>query len=117
MDKNLEAIRRQLEHFGHRDRRFRYPEAFRKQVVRYAREQLPRSSKTQLSKRVGIPWGTIARWIKRSEGRKSDTSLVPVRIAAPEIQKEPPVSMVTPGGWRIEGLSVDQTCRILERMR
>ena len=116
MDQNLKSIRAQLEKFGHRDQGFRYPESFQKQVAQYARGQIGRYSKNQISKTVGIPWVTIGRWMEQIEGQ-TNTGLVPVRITASELQTKPSVSMVTPEGWRIEGLSVDQTCRILERMR
>ena len=116
MDQNLKSIRAQLEKFGPRGPGFRYPRVFRKQVAQYARGQLGRCSKNRISKKVGIPWVTIGRWMARIEGQ-THTGLVPVRIRANELQTKPAVSMVTPEGWRIEGLSVDQTCRILERMR
>ena len=116
MDQNLKSIHAQLEKFGHRDQGFRYPESFQKLVAQYARGQLARCSKSRISKKVGIPWVTIGRWIEQIESQ-THTDLVPVRIRSNELQTKPSVSIVTPEGWRIEGLSVDQTCRILERMR
>jgi transposase len=125
MDYDLRWIRKELEEFGERGPGFRYPEAFRKRVARYADRRLGKASASALAREIGIPWVTIRRWClqqdtaRKKEGTSTPTSMIPVRVTETKPIAETPseggVSVVTPDGWRVEGLSVDEACQVLRR--
>ena len=125
MDDDLRWIQQRLEEFGERGPGFRYPEAFRRRVARYADRWLGRVSASALARKIGIPWVTIRRWHRRldttdqTESRSTPTPMVPVTVTEAKSITETPssdsVSVVTPDGWRVEGLSVDEACQVLRR--
>ena len=127
MDHDLRWIREQLAGFGERDAGFRYPEEFRRRVARYAERRLGQTTTTGISREVGIPWVTIRRWQGRlkstAERRRPEATsrpMVPVHVTEAtgqgSLDKTKAIRVTTPQGWKIEGLSVDEVCRVVERL-
>jgi hypothetical protein len=122
MDRQLEWIQRQIVSFGERGRTFRYPEAFQDRVVAWAHAQRERgTTQAEISRQVDVPWETIRRWIDRRADQGSQpetTGLVPVQIAGvAQAQAGNRLVLVSPDGWRIEGLGPDQVVEVFGRLR
>jgi hypothetical protein len=103
----LEAVRR-----GRAPRGVRYPVKLRAEVAALARDA-PRLA--QLATALGLPPGTITRWERRAPRR----ALRRITIGPEPIAKLPPSApsgavVVTPQGWRVEGLDVATLLRVLQ---
>jgi hypothetical protein len=103
----LEALRR-----GKAPRGVRYPVKLRAEVAELARTA-PKSG--ALATALGLPPGTITRWQRRAPRR----ALRRITIGPEPIAKLPPSApsgavLVTPQGWRVEGLDVATLLRVLQ---
>ncbi len=105
----LKAVRR-----GRAPRGVRYPVALRAEVIGLAREGQGAGMRAgALAKQLGLPLGTITRWgrhVRRQRWRR-----IAMAPALPAVLLPPsaPV-LVTPQGWRIEGLDVATLLRVLQ---
>jgi hypothetical protein len=116
MDDRVRRLRSRLEALsrGRAPQGVRYPVELRTEVVGLAREvQGAGMGVGALAKQLGLPPGTITRWGRGMPHRRVRR----VRIAAtlPAVMSPPaaPV-LVTPQGWRIEGLDVATLLRVLQ---
>lgn len=83
----------------------RYPADVRRQVVAWVQgERAVGRSWGELADELGIPVSTLVRWSTRPRAVP-----VIVQAAAPS----PSVSLVSPSGWRIEGVSLEQALALL----
>ena len=92
----------------------RYPSAFKDDAVELVSE-LSEHGWTQqaISEALEIPWGTLNRWRDAATpGEAQVESFRPVTLSEPE--KQP--ALVSPSGWRIEGLSVAQLIEVARRL-
>ena len=94
----------------------RYPAAFRDAVVTLARRRLGHGqSLAHVAWEVGVSCPTLAAWLERP-GRPS---LRPVAVA-PELdsttEQHAPVVLVTPQGFRVEGLDGDALIAVLRAL-
>ena len=83
----------------------RYSPALRARIERYVRRRrLEGASQSTVSREVGVKWSTLRRWEVRADG--SASALVPVTVATTTSEMSAPtiVSLVTPSGYRLEGL-------------
>lgn len=99
----IEAVRRH--------ERGRYPAELRQRITEHVHEQqLAGQSLATLSAVLGVPAQTLARW---SSARRPGgfVEVRPIRPSAPGA-----VTVVTPEGWRIEGLDVESTAALLQRL-
>ena len=122
MDRQLEWIQRQIASFGERGRTFRYPEAFQDRVVAWAHAQREQgTTQAEISRQVDVPWETIRRWsdLRADQGSQTEsTSLVPVQIAGvAQPQAGMGLVLVSPDGWRLEGLDTEQAVEVFGRLR
>jgi hypothetical protein len=100
----LEALRR-----GKAPRGVRYPVQVRAAVAELARDA-PGAGK--LAQALGLPLATITRW-RRSHRRQ----LRRITIAPEPAALVPPPSgpvLISPQGWRVEGLDLDMLVRMLQ---
>jgi len=105
----LEALSR-----GRAPQGVRYPAELRTEVVELARAAPGAGMRAgALAKQLGLPPGTITRWSRHVPRQR----LRRIRIAPtlPSVMSSPvaPV-LVTPQGWRIEGLDVATLLRVLQ---
>jgi hypothetical protein len=116
MDTRIRRLRSRLEALsrGRAPRGVRYPVEIRAEVVGLAREALGAGlGASVLAKQLGLPLATITRWGRhRPRQRLRRITIAPAR---PEVVAAPgaPV-LVTPQGWRIEGLDVATLLRVLQ---
>jgi hypothetical protein len=114
--------RRELMGRGEVGRGRRYPHEMAALAVRFAEGALAAGwSQRRIAQRLEIPLATLARW-RRGDGRREEVGLHEVVLTGePDAERQEPggagVVMVTPDGFRIEGLSIGAVASLLEALR
>lgn len=96
-------------------RRWRAPERLREEIAAWASDQ--RSEGYALSGKsevIGVSETTLGRWMSSRE-RSGELRRVGVATEAEQSSGRGLV-LVTPGGYRLEGLSVDEAVNVLRRL-
>jgi transposase len=89
----------------------RYSRQLRRDAVAYLeRKKRDGASVEQVASELGVSVLSLSRW---SGEQARVGSLVPVEVVVPESTE---LSVVTPGGYRIEGLSEESVVRLVERL-
>ncbi len=113
--RQLRSVARQLAR-GKHPSGVRYPTTFRDAVVTLARTRLGRGqSLAHVARDVGISFPTLAAWLERP----SRPGLRPVALRPerdPETAPRSSVVLVTPQGFRVEGLDVDALMAVLRAL-
>lgn len=98
----------------------RYPADLKEIVVEYGRARREEGvSVYQIAQDVEVPEPTVARWLKSAAtAATTSTALLPVRVKPDEPVSPMPAAggpvVVTPRGWRVEGLSVADIAGLLQ---
>jgi len=104
--------RARQENGGRRGRSLRYSRELRVEAVGYlARRKREGASLERVSSELGISGWSLSRWVQESERR---VALVPVEVT--QAEESTGLSLVTPGGFRVEGLSEEGVLRLVERL-
>jgi transposase-like protein len=114
MDKKLRAFRKQAreENRGRRGLARRYSRQLRLDAVAYLkRKKRDGMSVERVASELGVSNWSLSRWSQESERRGE---VVPVEVTASEESAK--LSLVTPKGYRIEGLSEERVLRLVERL-
>jgi hypothetical protein len=94
----------------------RYPPAVRAEVVGLAHQaQAAGISRGRLAADLGLPRWTITRWQRQAPRRALRRIAIGPEPAAAGPPPSPGLVLVTPQGWRIEGLDLDTLLRVLSR--
>ena len=119
MDHEAVAIRQKIRGLGKRGRTEPIPSALRELVVAYARARRPEVSWARLGAALTLSATTLQRWCEHATAcapnRDDVAALVPV-VVAPEVPAATHLALVSPRGFRIEGLSLDDAVALLERL-
>jgi len=100
-------LRRELDRIGTRRGRC-VPRALKARATAWIREQRAKGRRVaELAAELGVAAGTILRW---SDGGVQ--AIVPVRVVPDESPSR--VAVVSPSGFRIEGLALADAVRILQ---
>jgi transposase-like protein len=113
MDEKLRAFRKRAreENRGSEKRR-RYSRELREEAVAYvARRKRAGASVERIASELGVSSVSLSRW---SRARENSVSLVPVEIVAND--ERSCLSLLTPRGYRVEGLSEASAVRLVERL-
>jgi transposase len=130
LEKELEQFRQEAQRLkaGRQGGSLPFPEALRAFAVRYAAHLLEAGGTVvEAAQKLGVSAPTLYEWRKgRAAGRRQQkppekrAALVPVRVgeraaesAATGLQQ---VVLVSPSGWRVEGLSVESAAQLLGRL-
>ena len=90
----------------------RYPVELRAEVVGLVREARDAGvSIKRLAVGLGLPPYTLVRWLRRTPRG----SLRRVTVTAAPLPTPVPLVLVTPEGWRVEGLDVATLLHVLQR--
>ena len=130
LEKELEQFRQEAQRLkaGRRSGSLPFPEALRAFAVRYAEHTLAAGGTvTDAAQKLGVFGPTLYEWRKgRASGHRrpkpteQGATLVPVRLserrAQAEVAEVQAVALVSPGGWRVEGLSVESAAHLLGRL-
>lgn len=114
MDAKLRAFRKQAreENRGRTGLARRYSRQLRLDAVAYLkRKKREGVSLERVATELGVSNWSLSRWLRESERRGE---VVPVEIASSDESAE--LSLVTPRGYRIEGLSEERLVRLVERL-
>ena len=116
-------IRQMIERLGPRGRNEELPLDVRAAVLAFTAAHRPGVSWKRLGESVGVSGTTVRRWYLADQRRRAETTasgsasmLVPVVIAeeSREVQTGGLV-LVSPRGFRLEGLSVSEAAEMMER--
>ena len=106
-------LRRRVWALGPRGPGSRVPELLRSDITAYARErQAGGASLEEIAAEVGLTRETIRNWLRSA---KADRELVPVAIV-PEIVEGAAIVVVSPQGYRVEGLDVAGVATLLRML-
>ncbi len=74
-----------------------------------------------VAREVALHPTTLAAWLSASATLSKSTALVPVEVVVAPDRAPPtkatPVVLVSPSGYRVEGLTLDDALRALTRLR
>lgn len=97
----------------------RYPESLRRLAVEFATEaQAAGWSGSRIAQRLGVTWATVERWCAIQPVAELGGGMreVVVRDEVPSLAESRAV-LVTPEGYRVEGLRQDELVEILRAVR
>ena len=103
-------LRRRIAALGPRRRGARIPEDLRRDIATYARERRHGAiTLDALADEIGISSETIRRYVGR---KRSSRELVPVEVI-PDATVVDALVMISPRGYRVEGLDLEKAARLL----
>ena len=121
MEARVRRFRKQvrLENGGRSGIRRRYSRSLRAEAVAYLGERMKGGASAEaVASELGVSGWSLSRWRRGLSSEKKPT-LRPVEVV-PEFAEEEPkalVTVVTPDGYRIEGVERDDVGRMLESLR
>jgi transposase len=90
-----------------------FPAELKQRVSRWLESQRAAGAMVaDLALELGLSTGTVLKW---SAGAKRSRALVPVEIV-PSVRAECSVSIVSPSGFRVEGLLLVETAELLRAL-
>ena len=114
MTHDVGKLRRRVYALGPRHRGARVPAVLRAAIATYARdERAAGASCGAIAERLGVSAESIRRWVFTAPGR-GDGALVPVHVVAEAVA--PPLTVWSPTGYRVDGLSVGAAAELLRRL-
>jgi len=124
MEELAARVREALEQHGRpRGRTVPYPTEVRELAKAYVRRGRARGeSWPALAERVGIKPSTLQNWYLRNGTAKKNVSVapLPVRVTPDVVEsanEQRTFAIVSPSGYRVEGLSIDEAAELLARLR
>ena len=116
MKYDVRKLRRRVHALGPRHRGARVPRALRTAIAAYARdEQAGGASCGAIAKRLGVCAESIRRWVGTRSARDSRAGgLVPVHVVAEAAGTT--LTVWSPTGYRVDGLSVGAAAELLRRL-
>lgn len=103
--------------------RWRCPKPLRREAARYAEAQIQRGRRLhEVARELGISRSGLARWLRRGEGRIRpvrviESPLPPPSPAPAESSGAEGLVLVTPDGYRLEGLDSAAAVEILRGLQ
>ena len=132
MEKELEQFRQEVERLraGRQRGSLPYPEVLRAFAVRYVGHALETGGTfAGAAKALGVSEPTLQAWRKgkpaahrRAPSGGQEQALVPVRVSEPThagrsaITQAGTLTVVAPGGFRVEGLSLEAAAQLLRKL-
>lgn len=115
MKKQAEQARRAVSGLGRRGRTTRIPDEVRAAVLAYARRaRAAGHSWRQIGEAVGLSGTIVQRWWPSPTAHRR--AFVPVTVTATSEQEPAAVVVISPAGYRIEGLDVESAALLLDRL-
>jgi len=114
MKHDVSKLRRRVHALGARHRGARVPPALRAAIAAYGRdERAAGASCGTIAERLGVSAESIRRWVFTAPGR-GDGPLVPVHVIAEAAATT--LTVWSPTGYRVDGLSVGEAAELLRRL-
>ena len=115
MGTSLQVARRALARLGERGRTTAIPAEVRELLVGYALAQRERGrSWAAIGEALGVSSSGLIRWSQRSVTRHEGA--VPVEVRVEEPSDGTVVTLVSPAGYRVEGLGVTEALAALREL-
>lgn len=93
----------------------RYPDKLKRRIVRAVRDAREQgTSWPTIEDGLDVPFETLRRWLSDIDDEPRE--LKPVVVADPIVVEARDVVVVTPGGYRVEGLDVDGAATLLRKL-
>jgi predicted transcriptional regulator len=109
MDRMAE-LRRSIAELGPRRRGARIPEDLRREIATYARERRDDGvTLDAVADEIGVSAETIRRYVQR---KRSSRELVRVEVI-PDAMEVDALVVISPRGYRVEGLDLERAARLL----
>jgi transposase-like protein len=106
-------IRRELDRH-HKGRGKRYPGELRERASAYCRERrLAGRSYKAIASELGLCLETVRRWCLAATDTRRSSALVPVEVVSGPVA---PITIVSPSGFRLEGLELDEAVAALRAL-
>jgi transposase len=119
MEQEAREIRREVAELGARGRGSRYPNELKERIAAYVRARRAQGATQQaVAEELEIPWVTLSRWSQPRSRQPEVRGLVPVHLGAVPVRSDADagLSLVCPGGFRLEGLSLETAVEVLRRL-
>lgn len=119
MDREAARIRGLVRAAGPRGRGARLPNEVRRELIAFARSRRRDGMGVRrIAAATGVSSESIRRWTRRGETRWATRELVPVEVRAEVSRAElrGALSVISPSGYRIEGLTLEQAVVALGRL-
>lgn len=114
-DQELRELRRELGGIERGAGR-RYPDELKARIVAWARRELARGATVNATARaIALHPRTLEAWTESAPAQAS-TTLIPVEVVASPAANVL-VAVVSPSGYRLEGLTLEDAVRVLARLR
>ena len=115
MKHDVRTLRRRVHALGPRHRGARVPPALRAAIAAYAQdERVEGASCGAIAQRLGVSAESIRRWVGTRPVRDGMAGgLVPVHVVAEAVR---PLTVWSPTGYRVDGLSVGAAADLLRRL-
>lgn len=108
------GVRAAVAALGRRGRTTRIPDAVRAEVLAYARRQRAAGRNwTRIAHTVGLSVGSLKKWARTPPPARR---LVPVAVATAAQVPAAALVVVSPGGYRVEGLDLPTTSALLRAL-
>ena len=115
MGTSLQAARRALAQLGDRGRTTTIPAEVREVLVAYALKQRERGkSWAAIAGALGVSSSGLIRWSKRRIAHCEGAGPVEVRVEEPSADAA--VTLVSPAGYRVEGLRVSEALAVFREL-
>ena len=113
MEEKLARIRAEVERCKAQGRRKRYPGTVRSFAIEFGRRRVAAGKSIKsVADELGISDATLCKWLR---SKRSGFRPVKLKKAAAE-REQRTVSLVTPSGYRLEGLDLESAARLLRRL-
>lgn len=119
MDRELSELRRAVSDAGPRGPGRRLPTRLQARLVEVIRRRHARGeSLRQLAEALGLTAETLRRWLAAAPSTApAVVRPLPVAVVEPIAAAAAPLALVTPDGFRFEGLTVASAAELLARLR
>jgi len=120
VDSQAREFRSKVSALVRRDPTEPYPEELRQEAVAYARSQMTRGvSGCAVAEALGMCTTTLRRWLLAGEGAELSDGHEPYFVQVEVAESEPPASglrLVSPSGWRVEGLAFSEAICLIRQL-
>lgn len=114
LDRELRDLRHHLGAIP-RGRGRRVPVALRERVIAWTAARRTRGAGwRELARALGVPAGTLQRWLAPRSGSAHPVALRPVAVT--DEPARPPLTLVAPSGLRLEGVTLADVIAILRAL-
>ena len=100
-----------------RGRGKRYPTALRERATRWIRTQTAAGTSLRaVARALGIHTESARRWNRSDAAELTSTALVPIEIVVDEVRPARALTVISPAGFRVDGLSLVEAAALMREI-